>query len=197
MNFASTMIKLFKHWFSVEFLLVERYVQGALRKDLLMAPSIECFKTATLGRSYKCILPVLGTICKGIAFLLYFCMWKVIYRVFYERSYALLISLSALKQLLWEGIADQFSQHLEQITWPLDFCWIFADRKSCTGCSTKEAVRCSFQKRFEIATLGRFYWWILPVLRINYSNMALLSIFCWWKIMYRVLYERNGTLLFS
>ena len=97
MNFASTWIKLFQHWISVEFLLMEGYVQGALRKELLMAPSIKCFKTATLGRSYRCILPVLETIFKNIAFLLNFCWWKVMYRVLYERSCTLLLLQSALK----------------------------------------------------------------------------------------------------
>ena len=49
MTFASTRIKLFKHCISVEFLLVEGYVQGALRKELCI---VERFKTAILGRSY-------------------------------------------------------------------------------------------------------------------------------------------------
>ena len=44
-NFAYTWIKLFKHWISVEFLLVQGYLQGPLRKDLLMASSTESFKT--------------------------------------------------------------------------------------------------------------------------------------------------------
>ena len=52
MNFASTWNKLLKHCISVEFLLVKCYVQGALRKELPLAPFVERFKTATLGRSY-------------------------------------------------------------------------------------------------------------------------------------------------
>ena len=143
MNFASTWIKLFKHWISVEFLLVQGYLYGPLRKDLLMASSIERFKTATLGRSYWCILPVLGTICKNIAFLLNFCWWKVIYRVLYEKSYALFLSQSALKQLLWEGLTDEFCQYLELAEALVSFR-IFADRKLFTRCSTKGAAHCSF-----------------------------------------------------
>ena len=52
MTFSSTRIKIFKHCISVEFLLVEGYVQGALRKELCIAPFVERFKTAILGRSY-------------------------------------------------------------------------------------------------------------------------------------------------
>ena len=51
MNFASTWIKLFKHCISVEFLLVEGYLQGALQKELHIASLVECFNIATLGRS--------------------------------------------------------------------------------------------------------------------------------------------------
>ena len=53
MNFSSTLNKLFKHCISVDFLLMEVYVQGALRNELHIAPFIERFKTATLGRSYR------------------------------------------------------------------------------------------------------------------------------------------------
>ena len=51
MIFASTWHKLLKHCISVEFLLLENFVQGALRKELHIAPFVERFKTATLGRS--------------------------------------------------------------------------------------------------------------------------------------------------
>ena len=52
MNFASTWNNLLKHWISAEFLLMEGYVQGALRKKPRIAPFVERFKTASLGRSY-------------------------------------------------------------------------------------------------------------------------------------------------
>ena len=52
MNFASAWNKLFKHCISAEFLLVEGNVQGALRKELHIAPVVERFKTATLEWSY-------------------------------------------------------------------------------------------------------------------------------------------------
>ena len=51
MNFGSTWNNLLKHWISSEFLLMEGYVQGALRNELHIAPPLECFKAATLGRS--------------------------------------------------------------------------------------------------------------------------------------------------
>ena len=52
MNFASARNNLLKYCISANFLLIEGYVQGALRKELLIAPSVERFKTASLGRSY-------------------------------------------------------------------------------------------------------------------------------------------------
>ena len=52
MVFASTWNNLLKHCISADFLLMESYVQCALRKELRIAPFVECFKTATLGKSY-------------------------------------------------------------------------------------------------------------------------------------------------
>ena len=49
--FASTSNNLLKHCISAEFLLMEGYVQGALRKEPRIAPFVERFKTATLGRA--------------------------------------------------------------------------------------------------------------------------------------------------
>ena len=51
MNFASTWNNLLKYWISVDFFLVEGYEQGALRKDLRIAPFVERFNTATWGKS--------------------------------------------------------------------------------------------------------------------------------------------------
>ena len=51
MNFASTWNNLLKHWISAKFFLMEGYPQGALRKELHVAPFVERFKTFTLGRS--------------------------------------------------------------------------------------------------------------------------------------------------
>ena len=51
MRFASTWNHLQKYCISVEFLLVEGYLQGALRKELHIASLVECFNIATLGRS--------------------------------------------------------------------------------------------------------------------------------------------------
>ena len=69
MNFASTWNNLLKHWISVDFFLVEGYGQGALRKDLRIAPFVEHFDIATLGKSCWRILPVLRTIYLNIGFL--------------------------------------------------------------------------------------------------------------------------------
>ena len=52
MHFASVWNNLLKHCISVDFLLLEGYVQGALRNELCIAPFVERFKTATLGKSY-------------------------------------------------------------------------------------------------------------------------------------------------
>ena len=51
MNFASIWKNLLKNCISVAILLIERYVLGALQKWLHIAPFVERFKTATLGRS--------------------------------------------------------------------------------------------------------------------------------------------------
>ena len=51
MNFASTWISLLEHWISVDLFQVEDYGQGALRKELCIAPFVERFKVTTLGRS--------------------------------------------------------------------------------------------------------------------------------------------------
>ena len=52
MHFTSAWNKLLKDCISVEFLLLEGYVQGALRKELRIDPFVERFKTATLEKYY-------------------------------------------------------------------------------------------------------------------------------------------------
>ena len=52
MSFASTWIKILNHCTSVKFSLLEGYVEGALQKEMYVAPFVERFRTATLGRSY-------------------------------------------------------------------------------------------------------------------------------------------------
>ena len=52
MTFARAWNNLLKLCISAEFLLLEGYVQGALQKELHIAPFVERFKTATLGKSY-------------------------------------------------------------------------------------------------------------------------------------------------
>ena len=43
--------KLLKHLIFTRFLLIEGSEQGALRKELIVAPLVERFKTVTLGKS--------------------------------------------------------------------------------------------------------------------------------------------------
>ena len=53
MNFVSTWNNLLKPYISNEFLLMEGYVQGGLRKELHIAPFVERLKTTILGKSYR------------------------------------------------------------------------------------------------------------------------------------------------
>ena len=52
MNFASSWNNLLKYCISADFLLMEGYEQGALRKKLHVDPFVERFKTATLRKFY-------------------------------------------------------------------------------------------------------------------------------------------------
>ena len=47
----STYSILLKHFIFARFLLIEAYEQGALLKDLIVAPFVERFKTATLRKT--------------------------------------------------------------------------------------------------------------------------------------------------
>ena len=51
-NFISTWNILPRHYVFVHFLLLVSYVLGALRKEMLMVPFVEPFKTANLGKSH-------------------------------------------------------------------------------------------------------------------------------------------------
>ena len=73
MSFATTWIKILNHCTSVKFSLLEGYVQGALQKEMYVAPFVERFRTATLGRSHRCISPVLVAVYLNIAFQQNFC----------------------------------------------------------------------------------------------------------------------------
>ena len=73
MHFTSAWNKLLKDCISVEFLLLEGYVQGALRKELRIDPFVERFKTATLEKYYWWKLSLPGKIYQSIVFLLTFC----------------------------------------------------------------------------------------------------------------------------
>ena len=94
--------------------MIEAWVQGALRKQLLIAPFVERLEAATLGKSYWEILSIHGTIYLNIALLLIFRWKNVMHRSLYEKSCLLLYSQRALKQLLWESLSDNFQRYFEQ-----------------------------------------------------------------------------------
>ena len=50
-NFANTGKNLLKYWICAEFLLMESYAQGALRKAVLISTCMKRFKAITLVRS--------------------------------------------------------------------------------------------------------------------------------------------------
>ena len=52
-DFVSTWNNLLKHCISAKCLLIESLAQGALRKELLIAPFVERLKTVILGKSYE------------------------------------------------------------------------------------------------------------------------------------------------
>ena len=52
-------------------------------------------------------------------------------------------------------------------------------------------------ERLKTTILGKSYRQILSVLEATYLNIVFLRKFCWWKVMYRMLYERSFTLLLS
>ena len=83
--------------------------------QLFIAPFVKHFKTATLGKPYREILAVLGTSYLHIAFLPNFLLIKVMHWSLYEGSSLLLLSQSALKQLLWGSLTYNFRQYFEQI----------------------------------------------------------------------------------
>ena len=56
---------------------MEGHEKCALRKEVLIAPFVERFKTVIMGKSYWEILSVFGVIYLNIAFLSNFCWWKV------------------------------------------------------------------------------------------------------------------------
>ena len=51
-NFISSYSKLLKHFIYARFLLIEDYQQGALRKELTIAPFVELFKTGTFRKPF-------------------------------------------------------------------------------------------------------------------------------------------------
>ena len=60
-DFANSWNNLLKHCTSAEYLLIQGYVQGALRKELFIAPFVEHFKITTLGKSQWLHLSMLQT----------------------------------------------------------------------------------------------------------------------------------------
>ena len=107
------------------FQLMEGYVQGALRKELSIAPFVECFKTTTLGMFHLYLLSIPRST-KGTT-----------------HSHLL---WSILKQLYWESLPDKFYQYLAQLTQAIHFCRLYVDIELCTRSSVKEAMRCFFHR---------------------------------------------------
>ena len=58
-NFCQYLENLLKHSISAKFLLMEGYAQGALRKELHIAPFGEHFETTTLGKYHGKLLQYL------------------------------------------------------------------------------------------------------------------------------------------
>ena len=135
--------------------MVGDYVQGALRKDLIMAPSIEPFKTTTLGCSYRCILPVPGTICKNVAFLSIFSWQKVMDKALYERSCTFFLSFSTLKELLQEVLLMIFASTWNNLFKHCIFVHFLLKEGYVQGALRKELCITPFVERFKVATLGR------------------------------------------
>ena len=71
-TFTNTSNKMPNHCIFAEFFLIVGWVQGSLRNELPIVHFVVCFKKAILGKSYREILSVLGTIYLNIAFLLFF-----------------------------------------------------------------------------------------------------------------------------
>ena len=89
-----------------------------------------------------------------------------------------------LKQLLSESLTANIYQYFEQKWLSIAFSPNFFQTESYESCSTKVALRkkvfiASFVKRFNTGTLGKSYWYILPVLGTIYLNIPFLLNFCW------------------
>ena len=109
-NFTSTCFNWLNNSSFTHFVVVKGYGKYSLRKESVIAPFIEWFKTAR--ESSSSILLVLRAICSTISFFLTFCLQKTINsclqssiskkyrRVLHKRSWPLLLSQSSLKQLL-------------------------------------------------------------------------------------------------
>ena len=81
-------------------------------------------------------------------------------RVLYERSCTLLLSQSALKQLLWESLSDNI--------YLLHFCRVFPDKRLSTRWFTKGAAHCSFRR----VLLNRYFEKLLPIhFAITWKNL--------------------------
>ena len=92
-----------------------------------------------------------------------------------ERTCSLLLSQSALKQLVWESLTDSVYQYFEQNAQALDFCNFFSERRlSIQGALQKELLIAPSVEHFKTATLKKSYCYILPVLGIIYLNIVFL-----------------------
>ena len=72
-----------------------------------------------------------------------------------ERSCLLLLSQSALNQLLWESISYKFYQYLKQFASALFFDQILADRTLSLQHSKERAAYCSFSRALSNSNFGK------------------------------------------
>ena len=175
---------------------MEGYLQGPLWKELLVAPFVEHFKTATLGKSYWYILTVLGTIlkyCISAEFLLMEGYGQgalrkdLLIAPFVEQS-----KTTTLGRSQWYHVSVLRTKY-PSIAFLPSFFW----QEKVQGVLRKERLIAPFVERFQTSTLRNSYWYILPVLGSIYLIIAFLPNFCWWKVMYRELYEGSCLLLLS
>ena len=76
----------------------------------------------------------------NISFLFTFYWKKTMNRVLYKTSWSLFLSLSSLKQLLWESLTDKFHFCFRQLGEAILFSSVSANRRLLKGCSTSRSM---------------------------------------------------------
>ena len=97
-----------KDYIFLAVLLVARFIQGAQRKELIIAPFVKCFKQATFWGSHWKIFN--STLCNF--FKDYICLAVSLVEGFVKGSQQKELTIASfvkrLKQLVWEGFTDKF-----------------------------------------------------------------------------------------